>query len=121
LRIDIGFRPVSTHPRSTCQNVGSGHARPSEVSNSQTAWASTRSAEPKLAFDRIDSPAQFVVFCAKLTDLAQVTFFTRCPATHLVVLPLDPLAFSALRVRVVDVVAPRPVLDGVDIGHTATV
>ena len=81
----------------------------------------TRSTKPKLAFDCIDSPAQFVMLCAELTNLTQVTVFAGCSATHFVVLPLDPPAFSTLRVRVVDVVALRPVFGCVDIGHTTTV
>jgi hypothetical protein len=58
---------------------------------------------------------------AKLTDLTQVTVLAGRAATHLVMLLLDPLALSALRVRVVHVVALRPVFDSVDIGHTTTV
>jgi hypothetical protein len=80
-----------------------------------------RSTQPKLASERIHSPAQFVMLCAKLTHLTQVTVFAGCSATLLVVLTFDPVAFSALRMRMVDVVAFRPVFNGADIGHTTTV
>jgi hypothetical protein len=81
----------------------------------------TRSTQPELAPERIDPPAHFVMLCAKLTHLTQVTVFAGCAATLLVMLTLDPLAFTALRMRVVDVVALRPVFNGADIGHITTV
>jgi hypothetical protein len=94
---------------------------PSRMLQWQVCRPRTRSTQPELAPERIDPPAHFVMLCAKLTHLTQVTVFAGCAATLLVMLTLDPLAFTALRMRVVDVVALRPVFNGADIGHITTV